>query len=416
MSIIWDNAIALPNSTGSTSTVSYTAFGTDLELVVGVFMTAPTSTVTGVTANGVALTRLYSTLQGGNGLCEWWHLPNAAEGTYNVVVTQSPTGQTIGGVVSSYRQTDVSSVVDTGAEVVSGASATQTSVPLTTTVAGDWLVGTCWTNRNNSNGTPGTIRAGLTSQFSLYDSNGPITPAGSTNAFVTWSGAATWSANLVAIKPKLNVIEFDRNSGDLGSGTSGNTTVGSLVDGVAMWYVNSSSGVTGVTMNGVAGTLVEFIQPGGGNRCELWVVKLGTVSGSIPWTITGSGINRSAASFFYNVDQTNPVLSSSKTTTAGTNTVSLSGTPTVAGCWGVIIAEKNGACATDSAVHITNRFNTAGGINTTDIGDSNGAVTANVALTQSLTSSGCTQNHGLVQAFIQPVQVVVANGGFFSLF
>ena len=195
-------------------------------------------------------------------------------------------------------------------------------------------------------------------------------------------------------------ITFDTNSGALGSATSGNTTMGSLTDGLAMVFTDSDSDtVTAVTVNSISGTLVQNGQPTGGNWTSLWKVAIGDVSGSVAWTITGTH-NQASISSYGGVDQTNPIQRSAENTVSSQNSVSVTQTPTTDGTWAVCVTGKNGVCATDGLTNITSRYDTASA-NTMRIGDSNGTLTKDVAFTQTVTSSGCTQNHYLAQAILQ---------------
>lgn len=195
-------------------------------------------------------------------------------------------------------------------------------------------------------------------------------------------------------------IAFDTNSGSIGTGASGNITVGSLSNGLAVVEIDATADtVTAVSVNSVSGTLVRKGQPTGGNFKYFYSVPIGTASGSIAWTITGSHDDASISSYS-GVKQSAPVQSSQVTTVTSNNSVSLTGTATTDGCWAIVITGKNGACAVDSLTNITNRYNTSSA-NAMATGDSNGTITNGVGYTQTVTSTGCAQNHVLIQVIIE---------------
>ena len=202
----------------------------------------------------------------------------------------------------------------------------------------------------------------------------------------------------------FGAIAIDTNSGSLGSAGSGNFTVGSLTNGWAFFYVvsdNTPDTVTAVTLNGVSGTLVRKNTCSGCNYKYMYSIPLGTVSGSLAWTITGTHADGAIQSYS-GVDQTNPIQSSKETSVSSQNSISLTSTPTTDGTWALVVTGKNGACAVNSLTNITNRYSTAGGANTMGMGDSNGTITNGVGYTQTVTSSGCAQNHSLIQAILEP--------------
>jgi hypothetical protein len=201
----------------------------------------------------------------------------------------------------------------------------------------------------------------------------------------------------------FGAIAIDTNSGGLGSSGSGNFTVGSLTNGWAFFYVvsdNTPDTVTAVTLNGVSGTLVQKNTCSGCNYKYMYSIPLGTVSGSLAWTITGTHADGAIESYT-GVSQSAPIQSSKETSVSSQNSISLTSTPITDNTWAIVVTGKNGACAVDSLTNITNRYNTASA-NTMGMGDSNGTITNGVGYTQTVTSSGCAQNHNLIQAILEP--------------
>lgn len=198
-------------------------------------------------------------------------------------------------------------------------------------------------------------------------------------------------------------ISFDVATGGL-SGGSGNVTVGTLTNGVAIFHTSSedvTDAVTAVTLNGVAGVALQFQTCAGCNTNKMWSVVLGSVSGSIAWTTTGGTNTTAVIATYSGVHQTTPIQSSQKTSVIAANSISLTATPTTSGTWAAVTTKKNGGCAVDSLTNITNRYNTASA-NAMQEGDSNAELTISVGYTQTVTSSGCAQNHSLIQAVLEP--------------
>lgn len=205
-------------------------------------------------------------------------------------------------------------------------------------------------------------------------------------------------------------IAFNTNSTALGSGGSGSFSVsGSPTNTAAIvWIIQTNAGdVTAVSVAGIAGTKqVENAAIGGAGVLAAWSVPLGSVTGSIAWVVTGSHFDLNV-SVYSGVNQTTPVLLATGTT-ATSNHITCTQTPTVDGCWAVAGTFKNGVCAVDSLTNITNRYDTASA-NGMKQGDSNGTITNGVAYSQTVTSSGCSQNHSMWQLLIQPPAVGPVN-------
>lgn len=199
MAIAFDNATASSAVTTATLTFSHTTSGTNLILWVGIYSSVDTDIITGVTYSGTAMARALSVPQTGNARIYLYYLASPASGANNVVVSQSSSA-TIQAVACSYsgaKQSGIPDASNTAQDIV-GSNAT---VSVTTVANSDWLVGVCWTNRTNSNGSGTIIRGGLTSQFSMFDSNGPESPAGSYSQNVTMSSSSTFSIGVAAFAP-----------------------------------------------------------------------------------------------------------------------------------------------------------------------------------------------------------------------
>jgi len=174
---------------GSTAsrTWSHTCTGTDLILVVGVDIRGNGNTCTGVTYNGVSMTevgtsQVVSTLYYDK--AQMFYLLNPDTGTHDVIATYGSANYQ-GTTAVSY--TGVSQVSQPDASTDNSATTTATKTTTLTTVADN-----CWTiligmseGGNTSAGAGTTQRIFSNSNHGVYDSNGAITPAGSTSLQTT---------------------------------------------------------------------------------------------------------------------------------------------------------------------------------------------------------------------------------------
>lgn len=191
------------NDTNTSLTFSHTCSGSNRILFVGIatFGGSGGDIVTGVTYNGVGMTRI-NTLQA-NGLTPrvyLYYLINPATGANNVVVSCGATSGYIAGIGSSYTGAKQSGVPD-AFDSASVASATANSKAITTVADNCWLVGMfCVNNGTSPAGQAGTSivasDSGSTSNC-FIDSNAAKTPPGSFSLGVNWTSSQR-SAILVA--------------------------------------------------------------------------------------------------------------------------------------------------------------------------------------------------------------------------
>jgi len=215
--IAYDNVTT--NDPGSQSSYSFNhaVAGTDRVLYVIVSIRAGGGeTVSGITYNGVALTKKAektSTTPGNVNRTELWELKNPASGTHAVAVTMSTTVRT-GAVAISF----------TGAEGVEGTvaqtdgSSSSPSNSVTTIADNDWVLDAVTLLSDTISSTPGsgqTERAdfGWSSGFNggrtIVTHAGPKTPAGSVTMSETLSASDTWSKVSVAIKPAGGIDDIN---------------------------------------------------------------------------------------------------------------------------------------------------------------------------------------------------------------
>jgi len=404
MAIARDTITLSAQGSSSTRTTAHTTTGTNPVMVV-FLRTESSVTVSSMEYNGVAMTHVgTSTIDSYSPAHNLWAyiLANPSAGTNNLIYNLSGSSYNYAWI-ATYTGCNQTGIPD-ASSFPAGTTGTSLSTNITTIAANSWIVG----NFESDNGGTlaatgaGTIQGSTAVAGTRYmDSNGPITIPASTAFGFTTTTSGGLGLTAVSLAPKLGTIAFDTNSGSLGSAASGNITVGSLTNGWAFVELDASTDtVTAVSVNSVAGTLVQKGQPSGGNFKYFYSVPLGTVSGSIAWTVTGTH-NDAAISSYSGVKQSAPVQSSQVTTVTSNNSVSLTGTATTDGCWAMVVTGKNGACAVDSLTNITNRYNTSSA-NSMVMGDSNDTLINGVGYTQTVTSSGCAQNHLLIQAIIEP--------------
>ena len=181
-----DTSLDLGATAGTSLTVSYTNNGNIL--FVGAFATGGNN-ITGVTYNGVALTQIptASPVQVPSNLwISLWYLIAPATGAHDIVISASPS-TTIGGDAVSYIATTPNIDVSGNATATAASSISKS---ITTTKNNAWTLGWCSTDGFNvSAGASTTLRIGNSGNRAIFDSNGGITPAGSTTLNVSQAGS-----------------------------------------------------------------------------------------------------------------------------------------------------------------------------------------------------------------------------------
>jgi hypothetical protein len=182
---------------GASRTFSHTCGGTNRILFVNVHTN--TDVVTGVTYNSVAMTRVNG--QATDFYITTWVLMNPASGANDVVVTCSASTNIIPNAisysgVSQSGQPEVSALNSAG----SGSSITSS---LTTLTDNNWVMMFMRKNSGGSatGGTGTTVRVDdSTYGLHAFDSNGAISPAGSTSLIANHSTSSKWTI-MVAFAP-----------------------------------------------------------------------------------------------------------------------------------------------------------------------------------------------------------------------
>ncbi len=175
MAIAYDNSTKASQSSGTSNTFAHTCTGSDLVLIVGTIGRVSADTITGVTYNSVAMTKITAFSGGGEG--RWitlWYLANPSTGANNVVATWSASQDFIHCGAVSYtgcKQTGIPDSFATGADAGNEASHTFT----TTVVASNaWLM--LWTKYGltPAAGAGTTARQTDGSGLGIFDSNGTV--------------------------------------------------------------------------------------------------------------------------------------------------------------------------------------------------------------------------------------------------
>lgn len=207
------DATSAPNTTAwqaglSAQSWSHTCSGSDRCLLVGVTIYhSAARTVSGITYNGVALTKIAgitAALEGNQQDCELWYLANPTSGTNTITVTLSAAANFWAPLAASYTGVDTAAAIDannTGQNTSNSTNAPTVSV--TTVADNDWLVGFAWSRAGVPSASTGTIdRIRNTGTWcALSDSNGAKSPAGSYN--LAWTASSgTWPGVVTAaLKP-----------------------------------------------------------------------------------------------------------------------------------------------------------------------------------------------------------------------
>lgn len=139
------------------------------------------------TYNGVAMTRQFVVLSGGMNYA-LFYLKNPSSGSNTIAVTNS---DSIGGGAISYIGVDTSVTVPNASNSASDSAGASLSV--TTTIDKCWSVffvgDRSGTNPSNGTNTTRQVSPAGGASLAIFDSNGPITPAGSFNQTATISGS-----------------------------------------------------------------------------------------------------------------------------------------------------------------------------------------------------------------------------------
>lgn len=201
--ITFDNSGAADGS--GTQTLSYPVSGSNTALIVGVATNQAGDTITGVTYNGVSLTRI-------DYLPDSTY-PNVGGGTYCYGETGAPTGShslvvssTGGGV--DVRAVSYDGVSQTGfpdAHKTDGTNGTASTftTSITTVASNDWAAVMAYSDHGAlSAGTGLTLRTGgSATNIAILDSNGSVAAGSNSFTVNSTSGSSSWALCDVAFAP-----------------------------------------------------------------------------------------------------------------------------------------------------------------------------------------------------------------------
>ena len=207
MAIAFD---AASNSGFQTTTTPYswshTCTGSNRLLTVGIAGWVAGVTVTGITYNGVALTKIRSDLHSNTLFrSEMWALVNPASGSNTITVTWS--GAPNDSLASAISLTGVDQTTPNDADNgATGGVTTDATATITTVADNAWLVNIVASNTASATWTVG---AGQTQVLNTGTTNwagasyeGPVTPAGATVMNFTVSGGGkNWATSAASFKP-----------------------------------------------------------------------------------------------------------------------------------------------------------------------------------------------------------------------
>ncbi len=235
MSLSNVHAAIIPNNTSSATmsntssvTISHiTPSGANRLMMVGISAQQRAASVTSVTYNGVALTKLGNLSHSSQTRIEVWYLKNPSIGTFNVVVSNSQSDNAVVGV-KTYSGVDLTTPFGT----LSSAFGTSTTASVSVSSAVNELVfGVVGFNNGSTNITPGA------GQTEYYDKtiNSSIAgsaseKAGAASVTMTWtSTSVSWTIGTVSIKPAPSIFPGG-------------------VSGAAMWLKADLGVTTGATL------------------------------------------------------------------------------------------------------------------------------------------------------------------------
>jgi hypothetical protein len=186
------------SNSAQTRSWAHTCTGSDRFLWVGV-MTLSSRSVSSVTYNGVSLTSLPRS--GGAQPVQLWYLANPASGTNNIEVSIGSPNSFIYSVAASYTGVNASGQPD--AQSTANSTGTSVTTTLTTVADNSWaiLVARNEDSGDTDAGTNCTERVAGGAFMQLYDSGGPITPAGSFSMTVNNGGSHSTMRAMASFSP-----------------------------------------------------------------------------------------------------------------------------------------------------------------------------------------------------------------------
>lgn len=195
MAIALDAVTTNETHTASSATYAKTCTGSNLILVVALALfdsVLGERTVSGITYNSVALTKIRSQDVGSGERVELWYLINPSTGSNNVVITMGGTCSVIDSAAISLTGAKQSAQPD-ASNGVDSQSAEPNDITVTTVDDNCWIVGIIqWVNQSLGSPNGGqTQMINTHTGFIVGSYHGPVTPAGATTHGYTTGAADT---------------------------------------------------------------------------------------------------------------------------------------------------------------------------------------------------------------------------------
>lgn len=213
MAIAFDAATTPTKATsGTTLNLTHTCSGSNRILFVGVSAFFGSSgTCTGVTYNGVAMTKIDSIAAQPNADLSLWYLIAPATGSHTVTATASSSVSVMYVTAASYTGANQSGVPDSSNK--GNGTATSRTVSTTTVLNNCWVVGIGATGAASITASAGMTsrseRDDVSSSVLLADSNGVKSPAGSYSMTFTNPNDSTGLviASFAPVQPTSDVFK-----------------------------------------------------------------------------------------------------------------------------------------------------------------------------------------------------------------
>jgi hypothetical protein len=193
--IAFDAVAASEVAPGTSLTWSHTCSGSNRILFVGITILSGSDLVTGVTYDGVAMTRVATIVEtGGTQTLYLYALVNPATGANNVVVSVS-SSITIRATSASYTGARQSGIPDASGTKTT-ASTTSQALAVTTVTDKSWMVSFAIGTSDQPAASTGVTSRQSATNRALGDSAADITPAGSYS--MTWTSPT--STNMAVVQ------------------------------------------------------------------------------------------------------------------------------------------------------------------------------------------------------------------------
>lgn len=201
MAIAFDAITGVQLTTGTSLTYSHTCTGSDRILFVSANNNTASDYVTGITYNGVSMTKIGASLQGGSTrYTNLYYLVAPATGANNVVISCS--GSTyIEAYTVSYTGVHQSSPIDTN-RTDTGSSVTSLTCTLTTTADQCWLITAGSYGAGTLSGGASTYARNVSFSYGILDSNGARSIG--SNSLIINSSSSNAGFITAAFKPTAN--------------------------------------------------------------------------------------------------------------------------------------------------------------------------------------------------------------------